>query len=155
MAKPSSSHSLCLLLEDSGICSLAMFGGTPTTEQCESCSMQVLKQKPIDKAHSFLNAQISMAREGKIPDAAAGHRLTVCSGLSDGSRVSDACPRYDAKNDLCGACGCPDWKLAKMQIKVWYPADICPLKRFSIIAGRKKKAPKQDDLAIGLERKSQ
>lgn len=87
---------------------------------------------------SFVKAHAALTLEGKVIDAVAGYRLTVCSGLVDGVRVTAACPKYEAKSDHCKACGCPDWKVAEMKRKVWYPYPICPLKRFSTARGRRR-----------------
>lgn len=113
-------------------------------------------KKIIKKLRSFADAHKRLLLEGKVPDRIGEYRLTVCTGLSDGERVSKPCPRYDGKNDRCVACGCPDWKIAKMTLKVWYPADICPLQRFSIAAGRRKKKPQSETSStMGLEKKSE
>lgn len=89
------------------------------------------------KLESFTTAHALLLIEGRVIRKVAEYRHTSCSGLSDGVRVSEPCPRYNAADDYCKACGCPEWRIAKMIRKVWYPADICPLKRFSRVAGRR------------------
>ena len=95
---------------------------------------------PVNLLYDFAAAHLRLVMEGRVRRPVADHRLTVCSGrTAGGERVSAACPKYDAAKDHCTACGCPDWPVSKMRRKVWYPAEICPLRRFSIAPGRRAK----------------
>lgn len=96
-----------------------------------------------DRATTFAVAHLQLMIEGKVPDAIAKQRLTICM----------QCDRYKDEIDgqpgsgHCRACGCPDWPISRMHRpgrlepgKAWFPL-ACPLGRYPYHPGRR--APKE------------
>lgn len=104
---------------------------------------------PVNLLYDFAAAHLRLVMEGRVRRPVANHRLTVCSGLNAaGERVSDPCPSYNAAKDRCTACGCPDWPIARMRRKVWYPGAICPLGRFGDAPGRRQRIASGSEPAL-------
>ncbi len=98
----------------------------------------------VDKGVEFLKSQARMLTEGKVPEAVAQHRLSICTGKNkEDQEVDPPCMHYagDKKergDGICKSCGCPDWPLAEMKNKVYYSIG-CPVGRFAVMPGRRKK----------------
>ncbi|HON94106.1 MAG TPA: hypothetical protein PKZ07_21210, partial [Sedimentisphaerales bacterium] len=55
-----------------------------------------------------------------VPDEEAIRRLTICRTNECGHLVTKD------KNEYCGACGCPKWRLAELKTKLRFAQIRCP-----------------------------
>jgi hypothetical protein len=75
----------------------------------------------LEKAGSWLKAEVSQIVQGPVDDETYRLRLEVCN----------ACPRIErpegASLGFCGACGCGQNPRAELTVKARMPAAKCPL----------------------------
>jgi len=74
----------------------------------------------VDMAAQFLTAVIGP----RVDDATFQHRLAICR----------TCPhrREDDGHEYCGACGCPHWKRARLDVKLRFAELACPKGNWTI-----------------------
>ena len=74
----------------------------------------------LERAHSWMRAELSLRLEGPLPDAAYDARIATCR----------ACPELEPLNPpqvgTCKACGCGSNPRAEISIKARMPAATCP-----------------------------
>lgn len=98
---------------------------------------------------AFIQAHLQLLAEGRVPDAVAHARLTICTGNDENGRAVDRCCEYyrDEQNGWgsghCRACGCPDWPISRMHRprslepgKAWFPMG-CPAGKYAYHPGRR------------------
>lgn len=98
----------------------------------------------------FVTAHKQLITQGRVPDAVAHERLSICTGITvEGKKIAEPCPRYEDEKGgwgtgHCKACGCLDWPISQMHRpgktlepgKAWFPFG-CPARKFPPAPGRR------------------
>lgn len=76
----------------------------------------------MHKVVSYLKAEVSLARKGRVSKELQDIRLATCR----------ACPERDVTDagEFCKACKCPYWRRSELSTKTTMPAATCPLKKW-------------------------